>query len=65
MIKIHESFTIYISGIYISGVIEIEVLEILSCLFAKFANNHTDFGLLKCTTTANAKAQYTVLISAV
>ena len=60
MIKIPVSFTIYISG-----VIEIAVLEILSCLFAKFANNHTDFGLLQGTTTANAKAQYTVLISAV
>ena len=59
MIKIPVSFTIYISG-----VIEIAVIEMLSRLFAKFANNQTDIGLLQGT-TANAKAQYTVLSSAV
>ena len=38
----------------------------LSRVFAKFANNQTDIGLLQGTaTTANAKEQYTVLISAV
>ena len=36
----------------------------LSRVFAKFANNQTDIGLLQGT-TANAKEQYTVLISAV
>ena len=60
MIKTPVSFTIYISS-----VIEIAVLEFLSYLFAKFANNHTVFGLLQGITTANAKVQYTVLISAV
>ena len=53
-----------LSIIDISGVTEIAVLEMLSRVFAKFANNQTDIGLLQGT-TANAKEQYTVLISAV